>query len=151
MTFSMPLRLGTAVAALVTITACKPGTSVGSPSPATSPTAAASAAAAPALPAGVTLAMIAEGKTLFEAQTSNCSRCHGPDGKGNQRGPDLTDAEWVQIDGSYPAIVTTITTGVPAANFKGTFPNSMRPKGGSQLTEAQINSVAAYVYSLSHK
>jgi mono/diheme cytochrome c family protein len=135
--------------ALVTLAACKPGTSVGSPAPGTTATPA--AAPAPTTPAGVTPAAIAEGKTLYETQSSNCVRCHGLDAKGNQRGPDLTDSIWVQIDGSYPAIVRIITAGVPAASIKGNFQTPMRAKGGSQLTDAQINSVAAYIYSISHK
>ena len=102
------------------------------------------------MPAGVTEATIAEGKTLFETQANNCTRCHNADGKGNTRGPDLTDAVWVQIDGSYPAIVKIIHDGVPSANIKGNYSFNMRPKGGATLTDAQVASIAAYVWSVSH-
>jgi len=101
---------------------------------------------------GMTADMIAEGKTLFDATTSNCARCHGAGGKGGRNGPDLTDAQWAQIDGSFPAIEHIIMTGVPADKIKGGFPYPMRPKGGSQtLTDAQVKSIAAYLYSASHK
>jgi mono/diheme cytochrome c family protein len=65
--------------------------------------------------------------------------------------PDLTDATWLHIDGSYDSIVHIISTGVPAADFKSPtsrFP--MRPMGGMPLTDAQVHDVAAYVYTLSH-
>ena len=148
MTPKTPRRFAITVAALASLAGCKPGASVGSPGPSTTP--APSANTAPAMPAGVTAAAIAEGKTLYDLASSNCTRCHGPDGKGGQRGPNLTDSEWVQINGSYPAIVKIITDGVPSANIKGSYQFNMRPKGGSQLTDAQVASVAAYVYSISH-
>jgi mono/diheme cytochrome c family protein len=150
MTFSLTRQLATAVIAIAAVSACKPGVSVGSPEPGTTATPAATTSTAPARPAEVTPAAIAEGKTLYEAQTSNCARCHGVDGKGNQRGPNITDKEWVHIDGSYASIVKVIQSGVPQASIKGPYQFFMRPKGGSQLTDAQINSVAAYVYSISH-
>jgi len=103
------------------------------------------------MPAGVTAATIAEGKTLYETPSSNCGRCHGLDAKGTTRGPNLSDSTWVQIDGSYPEIVRIINTGVPSANIKGQYQFNMRPKGGSQtLTDAQVSSIAAYIWSLSH-
>jgi mono/diheme cytochrome c family protein len=146
----MPRRLAAAVVATVALTACHKRTaSVGSPSPAAEATRA--TPPANAMPAGVTADMIAEGKTLFEAQTSNCTRCHGPGGKGGQNGPDLTDNTWVQIDGSFPAIEHLILTGVPADKIKGNYRFAMRPKGGSQLSDAQVKSVAAYLYSVTHK
>jgi mono/diheme cytochrome c family protein len=108
-------------------------------------------AKASGLPSSVTPAMIEEGKTLFAS--SSCQRCHGPGGAGGTNGPNLTDATWVQIDGSYDAIAKIIHTGVPKANIKGTYPFAMRPMGGAAtpFTEAQVNSLAAYVYSISHK
>jgi mono/diheme cytochrome c family protein len=101
------------------------------------------------LPADVTPAMIEEGKTLFAG--ASCAKCHGAGGMGGQNGPNLTDDKWVQIDGSYSAILKTIQTGVPKANIKGTYPFSMKPMGGGTFTDAQIKSIAAYVYSISHK
>lgn len=135
-----------AVAVAVTaMAACKPSATVGSPS-AGAPV----ANKAPVVPAGVTPATIAEGKTLAEAQANNCIRCHGPELKGGTRGPNLTDSTWVQIDGSYPEIVRIINEGVPQAKIKGNYPNMMAPKGRAPITDAQVNSIAAYLWSLSH-
>ena len=145
MTSRNSLRLITGAVIVVAAVACSRKATVGSPG-----TSAAPANRAPVVPAGVTAASIAEGKTLFEATTSNCGRCHGVDAKGGTRGPNLSDSTWVQIDGSYPEIVRIITEGVPAAKIKGQYQNQMRAKGGSTLTDAQINSVAAYLWSLSH-
>lgn len=106
------------------------------------------AQAAPAgeLPAGVTQAMIDEGKTLF-AGAGNCYTCHGQNGVGAEGlGPNLGDAEWLHSDGSYEAIVTQITDGVPAAESKSGI--MMPPKGGSAITDDQVKAVAAYVWSL---
>jgi mono/diheme cytochrome c family protein len=144
---SRTVRFAFATAVVAVLAGCKPGTTVGSPGTTATP---ATANRAPAMPAGVTAASVAEGKTLYETQANNCSRCHGLDAKGGSRGPNLTDSVWVQIDGSYPAIVKIITDGVPAANIKGNYSFPMRPKGGAQLTDAQVASIAAYVWSASH-
>ena len=146
MTSRIPVRFLTAVAAVAAIAACKPASSVGSPGT----TAAPATNRAPAMPAGVTTASIAEGKTLFEAPANNCVRCHNADAKGNNRGPNLADSTWVQIDGSYPEIVRIINEGVPAAKIKGGYQFAMAPKGRATLTDAQVNSIAAYIWSLSH-
>jgi mono/diheme cytochrome c family protein len=147
MTSRIPVRLAAAVAAVAAIAACKPSATVGSPGTTAAP---AAANRAPAVPAGVTAASIAEGKTLFEATSSNCLRCHGADAKGNTRGPNLTDSVWVQIDGSYPEIIRIINEGVPATKIKGSYPNPMAPKGRATLTDAQVASLAAYIWSVSH-
>jgi mono/diheme cytochrome c family protein len=143
------LRLIAGAAVAIVAVACSRKASVGSPG--TSATPAPAANRAPAMPAGVTAATIAEGKTLYEATSSNCGRCHGLDAKGTQRGPNLADSVWVQIDGSYPEIVRIINTGVPSDKIKGPYQFNMRPKGGSQtLTDAQVSSIGAYLWSLSH-
>ena len=100
------------------------------------------------LPAGVTAAMIQQGKTLFHGQ-GICATCHGQDAKGLPGlGVNLTDKEWLHSDGSYDAIVKQIETGVPAGQSKSGI--VMPPKGGSGITDAQVREVAAYVWSLSH-
>jgi len=101
------------------------------------------------LPASVTHAMIQEGDSLFNH--GSCQRCHGMNGTGGRTAPDLTDATWLHIDGSYASIEHIISTGVAAADFKSPtsrFP--MRPNGGMPLTDDQRADVAAYVYTLSH-
>jgi mono/diheme cytochrome c family protein len=145
MTSRNSVRFVAVALAVTAMAACKPGATVGSGTTATP-----AANKAPVVPAGVTPATIAEGKTLVEAQANNCIRCHGAEVKGGTRGPNLTDSTWVQIDGSYPEIVRIINEGVPAAKIKGNYPNPMAPKGRAALTDAQVGSIAAYLWSLSH-
>jgi mono/diheme cytochrome c family protein len=143
--------------ATVAIAAC--GGSSGSsttttPAPSSQPSAASAPAATAtpargALPAGVTTAMVTMGDSLFHA--SSCVRCHGPDAKGRQNGPDLTSGHFMHITGSYDEIVKIITNGVPADSIKDPSHRlPMRARGGGQLTDDQIKSIAAYVYRLSH-
>ncbi len=108
----------------------------------------ATARAQQALPDGVTKQMIDDGAKLFSSQ-GLCHACHGPQGKGMPGlGANLTDKEWLHSDGSYAGIVKTITAGVTAD--KSSNHSVMPPKGGSALNDAQIKSVAAYVWSLSN-
>lgn len=99
------------------------------------------------LPPGVTDAMISQGASLFGG-AGICTACHGSKAKGIPNlGADLTDQEWSHGDGSYDAILETITKGVtPDKSTTGT---AMPPKGGSSLNEDQLKAVAAYVWSLS--
>jgi mono/diheme cytochrome c family protein len=98
------------------------------------------------LPPGVTPAMVEDGKKLY-AGAGICSACHGPDGKGIAGlGANLADSEWVHSDGGFEAIVRQVTQGVTAD--KSTTGVAMPPKGGSQLTDAQVRAVAAYVWTL---
>jgi len=77
--------------------------------------------------------MLAQGAKLFADK--GCIACHGTKGEGNAIGPNLTDKTW--IHGCKPAdIVLVISEGVPA---KGMTPFK------SMMTEAQINSIAAYI------
>ena len=110
---------------------------------------AAPAPAAPkagAVPAGATAADVAEGEKIFSG-TGNCFTCHGAGGAGGPLAPALNDATWLNIDGSFASIETTVNNGVPAPKQ---FPAAMPAKGGAALSAAQVKQVAAYVYSLSH-
>jgi cytochrome c oxidase cbb3-type subunit 3 len=98
-------------------------------------------------PAAVTPAAIAQGDSIFHSK-GNCYACHGANAQGAV-GPNLTDAEWIHSDGSYDAIVKQITTGVTKEESKSGIP--MPAKGGSSITDDEVKTVAAYVYSLSHK
>ena len=109
--------------------------------------AAAPAAAQEKLPAGVTPAMIAKGKTVFTS-TGLCFACHGMDAKG-MVGPSLVDPTWIHGKGTYPEIVKIVTTGIPVAETK-LGKGAMPPKGGSQISEDDVKAVSAYVWSLSH-
>lgn len=95
------------------------------------------------LPPGVTQAMVDQGKQTFG---SSCFACHGAGGAGGPLAPALNDGEWLNIDGAYDAIVQVVNQGVPQPKQ---FPAPMPPKGGAPLTEEQVRSVAAYVYSIS--
>lgn len=96
------------------------------------------------LPAGVTQDMIAQGQQIFTS-TGNCYTCHGPDAKGTQLAPNLTDSEWLNITGKYDEIVKTVHTGVPQPKQH---PAPMPAMGGAQLSDDQVKQVAAYVWSL---
>jgi mono/diheme cytochrome c family protein len=104
------------------------------------------ASAAQEMPAGVTAAMVAEGKEIF-AGAGLCASCHGPDGTGTPIAPALNDAAWLNIDGAYPNIVTLVTTGVATPKEH---PVPMAPKGGTNLSDDQVKAVAAYVWSLTN-
>ena len=92
-------------------------------------------------------AEVALGDSIFQGQAAGglCFTCHGPDAKGTQLGPDLTDREWLNGDGSLEFIARTVTAGVPAPKK---YPGAMPPMGGASLTPDQVRAVAAYVYSL---
>jgi mono/diheme cytochrome c family protein len=93
--------------------------------------------------------MIALGDSIFKGQAAGgiCYTCHGMDAKGTALAPDLTDATWINTDGSLEGIVTVITNGVAQPK---SHPSPMPPMGGAQLTQDQIRAAAQYVYSLSH-
>jgi mono/diheme cytochrome c family protein len=99
---------------------------------------------------GGTPQQVALGDSIFHGQVAGgtCTACHGQDAKGTAVAPDLTDQQWINGDGSYDFIVTTVTNGVPKPKQH---PAPMPPKGGATLTDDQVKAVAAYVYSLSHK
>jgi mono/diheme cytochrome c family protein len=94
--------------------------------------------------------LVALGDSIFHGQVAGgtCTACHGQDAKGTAVAPDLTDNQWINGDGSYQFIVHTVHTGVPQPKQH---PAPMPPMGGATLTDEQVNAVAAYVYSLSHK
>ena len=97
---------------------------------------------------GRTLSAIQDtaGKAIFMGK-GLCHVCHGADGKGTALAPNLTDDKWLHSDGSVENIVKTIKTGVPQPKEH---PAPMAPMGGAQLTEAEVQAVARYVYALSH-
>ncbi len=110
------------------------------PPPAATPTPTAPTAGTP--PTGATAELVAQGQQTF---TMVCAACHGPDAKGTQLAPNLTDAEWINNDGTYDAIINTVKTGVAQPKIA---PAPMMPMGGASLTDDQVRAVAAYVWSL---
>jgi len=99
------------------------------------------------LPLGVTQEMISRGREVFETR-GDCASCHGSDATGDQ-GPDLTDDAWIHAKGSYLQIMSTILDGVPARKTILGVP--MPPRGGSNLTDSEVQAVAAFVWFISHR
>ena len=97
------------------------------------------------VPPGSTQAQVQAGERLFKAQT--CTGCHGADAKGSPLGPSLAAGKWVWSDGSLAGIRRTIDKGVPTPKA---FRSAMPPKGGAQLTDTQLDEVAAYVWAVGH-
>ncbi|NKB90593.1 MAG: hypothetical protein GKS06_20495 [Acidobacteria bacterium] len=63
--------------------------------------------------------------------------------------PDLTDAEWVQSDGSLEGIRETIMWGVRRRDFADESRRfEMNPAGGMNLEWEEMAAVAAYVWSM---
>ena len=105
-----------------------------------------------AKPAAVTAAAVAMGDSIFN--TGSCQRCHGVKGVGATNAPALTGPKFLQMtSGSFEEIVGIIVSGVPKEKIKDpTHPNAMGARGGRMaLTDPQIQAVAAYVWTLSHK
>jgi mono/diheme cytochrome c family protein len=99
------------------------------------------------LPEGVTAAMVEEGDGIFHG-AGICMSCHGANGEGIPNlGANLTDDEWLHIDGSYESIVQNILKGVTAQESSSGVP--MPAKGGTAITDDQVRAVAAYVWTLS--
>ncbi|EJE50032.1 cytochrome c, mono- and diheme variants family, partial [Acidovorax sp. CF316] len=78
--------------------------------------------------------------SLGKSKFSACAACHGMDGKGNQAlgAPNLTDDVWLHGWGEA-AITAMINNGK----------TNQMPAQAEKLTEAQINVLASYVWSLS--
>ena len=100
------------------------------------------------LPEGVTPAMVEEGKGIYDG-AGICFTCHGATGEGvPSLGANLTDDEWLHVDGSYESIVQNILEGVTAQESSSGVP--MPAKGGTAITDDQVAAVAAYVWTLSN-
>lgn len=93
--------------------------------------------------------LISQGQTLFTSSCL-CFACHGTTGTGVPgAGPDLTDEKWIHLERDITAIEELIRLGVSSeASTTGVL---MPPRGGSQMTDDQIEAVAAYVWSISGK
>jgi mono/diheme cytochrome c family protein len=104
-------------------------------------------AAKPAGGGGGDAKLIALGDSIFHGQAGGgtCHVCHGQDAKGSAVGPNLTDGEWLNNDGTLAGITGTIESGVPKPK---TAPAPMPPMGGASLNPDQVKAVATYVHSL---
>jgi len=145
------IQWGALLGAFLVLTACAGGddtadqaavdtTSVAAPEPA-SP---APVAANVQLPEGVTQEMVTQGQEVFN--TNICWSCHQQNAVGGPLAPPLNDQEWLNADGTFESIADVIRNGVMQPKQ---YPSPMPPMGGAQLTEEQIRSLAAYVFSIS--
>ena len=93
--------------------------------------------------------LLKEGEKRFSE--GSCARCHGEGGKAGRFGPDLTDSEWGQGDGSLASIGEIIFWGVRRKDFADPSRRfEMNPSGGMQLDREDLAALTAYVWSLSH-
>jgi glucose/arabinose dehydrogenase len=102
------------------------------------------------LPAGMTAEQVALGNRIYHGQErgGTCSGCHGADGKGSTIGPALTGEKWLWADGSVASLSKVIGAGVVTPKE---YPTGMPAKGGADLSQAEVDAVAAYVWTLSQK
>jgi glucose/arabinose dehydrogenase/mono/diheme cytochrome c family protein len=102
-----------------------------------------------AVPPGSTRDVVELGDHIYHGQVAGgtCTACHGANGTGTPLGPDLTKNKWLWSDGSVAGLTKTITEGV---SMPKQYRSAMPAMGGAQLTPAQTDAVAAYVWSLSH-
>jgi mono/diheme cytochrome c family protein len=94
----------------------------------------------------VARALVDSGRGIFTG-SGNCFACHGSDARGTSVAPDLTDGSWLDIDGSYAAIVGVVRSGIPHPTR---YPAPMPADGGARLSPDQECAVAAYVFGLGH-
>src|SRR5450432_2920326 len=80
-----------------------------------------------------------------QAGGGTCEGCHGSNAQGTPLAPGLTSGKWLWGDGSLASITETINDGVP--NPKD-YRSPMPPKGGAQLSAADVDAVSAYVWAL---
>lgn len=85
------------------------------------------------------------GRAIFVGK-GMCQACHGPAGKGTPLAPDLTDAEWLNVEGTLEQVIELVKKGVAKPKKH---PAPMPPMGGGQLTDEEVAAVSRYVLSLS--
>ena len=93
-------------------------------------------------------AAVAGGRAAFRV---NCVQCHGAGAAGSKGYPNLNDDDWLW-GGDLKTIQQTITHGIRQADDSQTR-TSLMPSFGRDgiLTPDQVEDVASYVRSLSHK
>ncbi len=86
---------------------------------------------------------LALGRKLFESK-GLCFSCHGKSGDG-LLGPTtkLVGRKFTHTKGSVAELVELIKTGIPADQSASK--QAMPPRGGSRITDPELEAVAAYV------
>ncbi|HEY2048785.1 MAG TPA: c-type cytochrome [Caulobacteraceae bacterium] len=97
------------------------------------------------VPPGATEDQVQAGAHLF--QTSTCNSCHGTDAHGTEQGPDLGSGHWLWSGGDLAGLRGTIAQGVAQPKQYG---GPMPPMGGAQLSQQDVDALAAYVWSVGH-
>jgi glucose/arabinose dehydrogenase/cytochrome c553 len=102
------------------------------------------------VPPGFTAEQVALGSRIYRGieRSGTCQGCHGPDGAGSTLGPALTGQEWLWTDGSVASLAKVIGEGVTTPKK---YPTGMPAKGGTEMSDADVQAVAAYVWTLSQK
>ncbi|MBL0179691.1 MAG: c-type cytochrome [Gemmatimonadetes bacterium] len=98
-----------------------------------------------------TAAMLALGKRTFEGR-GLCFSCHGKGGEGMpavSKNTNLADGKWLHSTGTRPELVAIIKTGFDAKTSKSGV--VMPARGGSRITDREVEAVAAYVVELARK
>lgn len=102
----------------------------------------------PPVPAGITVQDITAGDAIFHGK-GGCYTCHGPEASGMpDKGSGLTvGLNWEAA--TWPAIDTTITTGIIEPLTRSTIAMPGRGLSGN-LTPDEVRQAAAYVWAISH-
>lgn len=99
-------------------------------------------------PPEVTDSAVAEGRRIFQG-VGGCSACHGMEGGGTDSGAPLAQGVWMHGADTWRAIRSRVLHGIPRdESTRGT---TMPIRGMSELTDAQVDAVASYVWVLSHQ
>ena len=94
-------------------------------------------------------AKVAKGKTLFHGK-GLCFSCHGKEGEGLLApSTRLAGRALVHIKPTLPELITLIKTGVDSS--RSIIPQGMPERGGSRMTDAEVEAVAWYVMELQKK
>ena len=92
--------------------------------------------------------LVAQGRRVFLGQEAGaiCVTCHGQDATGIAGlGLNLTDGQWLHIDGSVESIENIIRTGVMQPQEVASV---MPPYGGVPFGDDALHAVATYIHSL---
>ena len=87
------------------------------------------------------------GKAAFKQ--GMCAKCHGQDGTGSKRGPNLTDSRWDHCDGSAAGIEQVLNSGVAKEDLQdASHPFAMNPATNLVKDKSALAALARYVQSL---
>jgi mono/diheme cytochrome c family protein len=101
----------------------------------------------PALPPGMTIAMLQAGDSLFHGR-AGCFGCHGIEGQGLPAAGDALSVGLDYVAYNWRSIDSLIASGIPDALTRS--PIAMPARGArGDLTAEEIRRVAAYVWAIS--